>query len=432
MNKLLTISLIISLLSCVSEIEGPDSSFVKIIGNDAPSQGFKLKKLNNGQMLILGQTSTSAFDLEVGIDQATFASSSLVSAPSISIVDESGNLVSRYIYPIQIPDFPFTITTEEIENRALFTNLVELEDGSFLAIGELSTVTVSEFPAAVNSPFYVTLDSDFNLQSVEFENTGSLLDSQARTRISVAQNNIGEFNMLFAQTTDPINTPEYGYYSMRHFQNDNLVWERSFNEPGVTQGIKIGWDHTFDTDGSIVVIGQDGPGALGGQVFIARHDRITGEEMSSSPISEVGELGIADRGTILTIDNGFAAFYMQYPDIFFSRISSTLTPQNRIQISKNNFGVSQGTFIREVIKLKDGGYAVLGEILKNRTDDQPGRGIIIRITEGGRFLWQYEFDGFGQDIMETEDEGLLILANPVFNRLSPKTTLIKLRKDGTL
>ena len=57
--------------------------------------------MEDGRIIILGQTATAGFDLQlVSGEGLQLTSNTIFRAPSISIADESGNLIERYLFPI--------------------------------------------------------------------------------------------------------------------------------------------------------------------------------------------------------------------------------------------------------------------------------------------------------------------------------------------
>ena len=430
------ILLCIGLSSCLEEIEGPDNQFIKIYGKESESQGFGLREMDDGSIFILGQTATAGFDFElVSGDGLQLTSNTIFRAPSITITDQSGNLMERFLFAI--PPFENGLDLPLVEfidpNKAVFKDIMPLRGGGYFVIGEwLGLDLIPNVFGQQQSSFAFGIWLDENFKFERFESYAGIGDFGSNDNtVKVAPRFLelpdGTF-VLFFQINVDFNFGDIGYTIIQYSPDGEIL--KGVDRPYELIGGDIfrGWDIEVAENGDFWVFGQ-----IGGAIFLDHLNSELNQIINSSILDGTGEAGNACPGDLARQGDEFAAFYDDFPDVKMRTFTDDPNQPPRVDqfISiRDSNGLGEGNFIVDAVPTQDGGYLVLNELV--RQNNFTGRGEVVKVNSQGTLQWTYEVDGLPTKILESSDGGVLLLYNPQFNQLAPKTTLIKLSSDGKL
>ncbi len=95
-------------------------------------------------------------------------------------------------------------------------------------------------------------------------------------------------------------------------------------------------------------------------------------------------------------------------------VESDINPGDRIQVDRT----------------RDGGFVVTTRIGSQPSVD--GESVLFKINGQGQELWRHYFQGTANDVLESQDGGIVVLINKTFNSVTTKATILKLSANGQI
>ncbi|MCR9152710.1 MAG: hypothetical protein NXI09_01255 [Bacteroidetes bacterium] len=423
---LLIYALALLSIACQKEEAERAAVFVKSYGLQGNSRLNDVLELANGDLLFCGQVSKPAFisNASSDISGGTLEESS----PALILTDAEGNLKEQRLYPINYADIDPAIEIDDLYGLANFLEVLPLANGGYLVHGEfrgfgfdIPTVNLSRERSTSNStPFLARFNA--NLEMLEFQNLNGSPPWDRRLYsggvLKAKPDQSGFVFMIGFSVGFPGGF--LGYRLMELDENGQEIKTTSFYN---SSELKFARDFTFLNDDEIGVVGQ-----LGGDYQIFRVD--------AGSFFEFTKVFLAPDGTNQTFnDNAILieklaggevfCFYTQpveinYMHILDSRLASQskedLEPDHIDQYPLKSNICRNGDVLLTCIDLED-------EFIE--------RSHVYRISPEGEVHWKRTYNGRVQQIKESADGGIFVLADLFYSGGNRKGTFYKISANGT-
>ncbi len=437
-KRLITLILFIPVLffSCLEEIDYEQDQYVKALGLEGSAIAERVIELDNGDIMVLGKLGRAAHDIfsgYIGIEIESLEDQ----APFIAILDPNGNIKQMKSYPINSLDLTYAILYN-FANKTSFEQVLEDPNGGYTVLAASRGFDVQ----FVNTPFDVLiedtpdnrtvtplllkLDEDLNLTRVLSFNCQENWDFVYRTRAVMKPLPNNEIGILIGLKL--VNLSWFsGYTFIRMNHNfDTLGFGNDFDR----DGIKLGYNFTYDQENRITVIGErDDQLAL----FRFPLDNMVRNEEEFQAINHAGEVPNFNEHFILEQRDGNYAvlFFNPASNVIFQRRDKALNQVGSAVYMDNPSPITSLIRVpRAFYQTQNGDFLVYNQHIPD--SQEPVEGYLHRISATGEHLWATKIEGTPGDVTETADGSILVVANTVYNGLLHRINLIKLNAHGEL
>lgn len=404
--KVALVFVLLFIISCRESIEAPDETYIKVYGNEGLSYGEKIKQID-GRTMILGKTSRLKF-----VSQQVSEEKIL---PSVFISNASGNIIDKRLYDVA--------AILESDNQISLVDVQKLSDRTFQVYGEWQGIPDHYLNFKINLPFRIHLDSKFSPLDFEPLNN-SLWDPIVRTDPMLFDFGQGSNYLLYRQTFHN-NTDNPIRHSLQQLNDlGEVQWSLDYIRPSII-AVNAAWDLEQGNLGELLVLAQHS-----NDVVIYRIQENNGGEISRHVLDETV---FQDRyewpGSLVKLENGYAAVYrIRSGNVTCQFLDEDLSKGKRLTISQNNSN-PKDEIVVDAEPTPDGHLVILTR------DQEPTNseitGYIRKVSKEGNLLWEYFLDGIPEDVEILEDS-ILVIYNPIYNGQQRKTTVLKIRLNGTL
>ena len=419
---------VILLSSCTEELDDASPGFSKILGMESASNGSKIIERSNGDLMILGQTSVSAFDFS-NSNGSLDVGELIESAVSITITDQYGNQKALRTYPISEIELHPAFSRFDIAGRGNLLDIIENSDGSYLALGEWRNIPVSIGPpwniefedsSPIVGSFLMHLSPELDLLNIRSFNTEPGWDFTYYAGARMKKLMDGNILLLLSNGFEPGSTSPSSFRLLTLDEAGNSL---SDNKYQAADGYKLARDFVEDENGNLVLIGQRYEEIVTYRIPL---DNMSAEQ--SFFVDSDGVLGSYNNNMhyiTATAESGFVVVYTDptsrvlvnhLDDTFQSLVKFELAPENQDEYPRAVAQAENGDILIYTVHLAQEGTI--------------SRGYLYRVTREGKRIFLLRVDGTPGDVAECSDGTLLVLSNPIYNGLLPKATLSKISAYG--
>jgi len=433
------------LFTCQEDIDFNLRNFTKVYGLDGPSNPRTVIETEDGGFIIIGNVSKTPFD-----------ENEVISGPFILKTDQNGNELFFRNYSFTqgklkvLADSAFLdedITIDYNRFPPSFDDIVALRNGNYFVRGYLRDKNRFFFG------FYMILDQDFTPVDFKFLNN-SLLEFENGVVIRFFFNgSASQFRPIILDNGDilllafsSLNFNWYSIYRLRENGEIISVWNYcpDLSSTCVFDG-KHSW-HAFgwvlDQKGNIVVSGSqydnDGIDPFDHDIMVQKINISTGQVVQRAVWGK-GEFNLTWGGGVQLSDDGYAIleYHMDTVGIPVPRsgdrnfIGALLfVDENLDSLRHVHITDPEVNRARRFIRTSDGGYIGGFHRFRNALVDF----LIVKTDPVGNPLWRYitDPDVYVEDVIETQDGGIVLLLSRDFNFSGNRITLLKLTADGKL
>lgn len=445
MKRASTYLLVLLLIAtgCVEEVDVELDQYVKVLSLDRSSFAEKIVELENGDLLILGEMGTSAFDLESN-GQGSEPGDLEDQAPFMAMTDQNGNLKMLRMYPFErarlAPPFNF-LEVLNGNNITSFLSAIPTNDGGFvihaqsLGFDFLDTRTGQVLESEPGRFFYndylIKVNANLDVVKIQTMQGYPGWDGVNRIRGNLKRLRENEIGFLLSQrSTLLLNQDSRSRgYTFLHLTDDLDTLRVSDVQ---RQSELIGHDFDFDGSGTLSILGTTDSNF---EVFQGPINAIN-ENSSSTVIAGDGVLNSQNRDEnyIRRMSDGtFILVYTQPPlGIVMEHRASDMSlingPHFIGEASYPNFTIRA---TRAVYITSDN--QVLMYVLNiPGSADMNLSGELFKVTLSGETVFRKIIDGVPGDVIETRDGSIITASNAIYNGSLQKIHISKLNKDGEL
>lgn len=438
MRSLKFISICLVLSSCIEEVNFQLDQYVKVLSLDRSSFAERIIELDNGDLMILGEMGTAAFEQE-STGQGSEVTALEDQAPFIAITDPNGNLKMLRMYPFEgfLVDSPFgEIILENIENKTSFHEIIPTADGGYLVHAQslgfdyiFNGQLFQSEPGATNyNDFLIKLNNQFDVEHIQSMQGQPGWDGIRRLRGKLKQLNNSEVGFLLSQRL-PFTQNTSSGFTFLHL-TDALDTIQVSDIQATTDF--IGQDFTIDENNNFTLLATTQSDF---EIFQSSISNVSLD--SSTPIAGDGVLNgenrdenyieiLADGTFIIVYTQPITGIIMEHRDRDMSLISgpfdisdpdgyqpSTIRATRAVEIT------SDGDVLIYVLNIGGGvNERLSGELFKVSTDG------VVAFRNGT--------EGVPGDVRELRDGSLVTVSNRVYNGSLQKIHITKMSANGKM
>ena len=430
-NYALVIFFACGLASCVEDVPVNNDTFVKVYGKESGSFGNTLYEYPNGDILIGSKVDVPALDFTNS--GGVFEIGKVIEgSPALIKVDANGNQLEMNLFPIGAHDFSPVIQISDISNLSRFKQVLPLDDGGFMIIGEWrgfdvdlfltnDTISIVDNPNSA-APFLMRINNNFTIDFIRSFNAEEGWDQVYRVNARMKMLPDGNIGILHGFNIYDFDKPFQGYSFEIIDQAGNNIYYKDYYEP--IWNIKMAHDLVMTNDGTLCLIGQ-----ANDNIYFIYTDPV-------NPNIEWGEY--LDNAGNSGQPNTNPMYIEQFDDGTFITVFTDPPQNTKVCFVSADYKRSSEPIVitdlpdeypRAFYVTQNEDVLIYTEYLAKTTVPA---GYLYRINRQGERVFRIQIEGTPGDVIESADGSILVLSNPLFNGLIPKTRLTKLTADGRL